>query len=71
MVAEGLKFDDPKTCLFDGETVYREQMLFKNKKHKFYTVNKHKITLNRDDDKRLVQVNGITTLARVHVALSA
>ena len=71
MVAEGLKFDDPKTCLFDGETVYREQMLFKNKKHKFYTVNKHKMTLNRDDDKRLVQVNGITTLARVHVALSA
>ena len=71
MVAEGLKFDDPKTCLFDGETVYREQILFKNKKHKFYTVNKHKITLNRDDDKRLVQVNGITTLARVHVALSA
>ena len=71
VVAEGLTFDDYKTCLFDGETIYREQMLFENKKHEVYTVNKHKIALNRDDDKRLVQVDGITTLARGHVTLSA
>ena len=45
-------------------------MLFENKKHETYTVNKHKIVLNRDDDKRLVQADGITTLARGHVALS-
>ena len=37
VVAEGLTFDDYKTCLVDGETV-----------------NKLKIALNRDDDKRLV-----------------
>ena len=71
MVAEGLMFDDYKTCLFDGERIYREQMLFENKKHEVYTVNKHKIALNRVDDKRLVQADGITTLARGHVALSA
>ena len=41
-------------------------MLFENKKHEVYTVNKHKIALNRDDDKRLVQVDGIT-LARGYV----
>ena len=35
-----------------------------------YTVNKHKIVLNRDDDKRLVQVDGIATFARGYVALS-
>ena len=29
-------------------------MLFQNKKHEVYTVNKYKIALNRDDDKRLV-----------------
>ena len=46
-------------------------MLFENKKHEVYTVNKHKIALNRDDNKRIVQANGITTLARVRVALSA
>ena len=35
-----------------------KQMLFENKKHEVYTVNKHKIALNRDDDNRLVQANG-------------
>ena len=54
VVSEGLKFEDYKTCLLDGETVYREQILFENKKHEVYTVNKHKIALNRDYDKRLV-----------------
>ena len=55
MASEGLTFDDYKTCLSNGETIYREQALFENKKHEVYTVNKHKIALNRDDDKRLVQ----------------
>ena len=54
VIGEGLMFDDYKTCLFDGETVYREQMLFENKKHEVYTANKHKIALNRDDDQRLL-----------------
>ena len=61
VVSEGLTFDDYKTCLLDGETIYREQTLFENKKHDVYTANKHKIALNRDDDKRLVQADGITT----------
>ena len=64
VVAEGLTFDDYKTCLFDDKTVYREQMLSENKKHEVYTVNKHKIALNRDDDKRVVQADLLTTLAR-------
>ena len=52
-MAESLRLDDYKTCLFDSEIVYRKQMLFENKKHEVYTVNKHKIAMNRDDDKRL------------------
>ena len=64
-------FDDYKTCLFDGKIIYRSQMLFENKKHGVYTVNKYKIALNRDDDKRVVQADGITTLARGYVALAA
>ena len=71
VVSEGLTFDDYKTCLFDGGTIYREQMLFENKKHALYRVNKHKIALNRDDDQRLVQADGITTLPKVYVAISA
>ena len=49
-----LKFDDYKTCLFDVKTVYREQMLSENKKCDVYTVNKHKIALDRDDVKKVV-----------------
>ena len=67
--SEGLTFDDYKTCLFDGETIYREQTLFENKKHEVYTVNKHKIALNRDDDRRIEQADGITTLARGYTAI--
>ena len=67
VVTEGLTFDDYKTCLFDSETIYRRQMLFGNKNHEIYTVNKNKIALNRDDDKRLVQADGKTTLARGYI----
>ena len=71
VISEGLTFDDYKTCLFDGEAVYREKMLFENKKQNVYTVSKHKIALSRDDDKRIEQADGTTTLARGHVASSA
>ena len=71
VVSEGLAFDDYKTYLSDGKTIYRGQMLFENKKLEVYMVNKFKIALNRDDDKRLVQANEITTLARGYVELSA
>ena len=67
VVAKNLTFNDYKTCLFEGKTIYREQLLFENKKHEIYTVNKTKIALNRDDDKRLVLADGITTLARGHL----
>ena len=70
VVSEGLTFDDYKTCLFNGETIYREQTLFENKKHEVYTVNKYKIALNRDDNKRLVQTDRITTLARGYAEIS-
>ena len=70
VVSEGLTFDDYKTCLFDGKTIFRGQMSFENKKHEVYTVNKYKVALNRDDDKRIVQGDGITILARGYVALS-
>ena len=71
VVSENLTFDDYKICLFDGKSIFREEMLFENKKHEVYTVNKHKIALNSDDDNRLVQADGITILARGYAALSA
>ena len=70
VVCEGLTFDDYTACLFDGKTIFREQMLFENKKHEVYMVNKHKVALNRDDDKRIVQTDGIT-LARGYATVLA
>ena len=58
-----------RPVLFDVKTVYRKQMLFENKKHEVYMVNKHKIALNRDNGKRLVQGDEITTLSRGYIGL--
>ena len=33
IVTESLTFDNYKACLFDGKTIYRQKMLFENKKH--------------------------------------
>ena len=68
VVAERLTFADYNTCLFDGNTMYREQILFENKNYEAYTANKHKIALNRDNDNSLVQADGITRLARGYLA---
>ena len=70
VVAESLTFEDYKKCLFKGNTVYREQVLFEHDKHDVFTVNKCKIALNRDDDKRIIQEDGITTLARGYKQMS-
>ena len=43
-------------------------MLSVNKKLEMDTVNKHKTALNRDYDKRSVEVNGIAALARKYLA---
>ena len=39
VVSEDLTFDDYKTCLYDGKTIYREQVWLENKNHEVYTVN--------------------------------
>ena len=53
VVKKMLVFDDYKKCLFDpvGATIYRSQLMFRNKKHEVHTVEVNKIALNRDDDK--------------------
>ena len=38
VVSKCLTFDDCKTCLFDGKTIYRGQMLFGNEKQEVYAV---------------------------------
>ena len=70
VIAENIQFDDYKQCLFGkGDTrVYREQQAFEKKKHNVYTVSKRKVALDKNDDKRIIQDDGITTLARGYTA---
>ena len=60
---ETLKFDDYKKCLDNGKNIYKEQMVFRSKKHDVFTMNVNKTALNREDDKRLIQEDGVSTLA--------
>jgi hypothetical protein len=66
VVKNSITFADYKECLDSGVNLYKTQVLFQHKKHELYTVRANKISLNRDDDKRLVQEDQISTLARGH-----
>ena len=65
-----LDFDDYKACLFNpvGASIYRLQLMFRNKKHEVHTVEANN-ALNRDDDKRITKKDGVSTLARGHSSL--
>ena len=64
-------FDDYKNCLLDSKSksIYRSQLMFRNNKHEIQTVEVNKVALNRDDDKRIVKKDGISTLASGHNSL--
>ena len=70
VVKKTLTFEDYKTCLFNDSTEYRSQLMFRLSKHEVHTIEVNKVTLNRDDDKRISRKDGISTFARGHKDLS-
>ena len=70
IVQKTLTFEDYKTCLFNDSTEYRSQLMFRSSKHEVHTIEVNKVTLNRDDDKRISRKDGISTFARGHKDLS-
>ena len=70
IVEKTLTFKDYKTCLFNDSTEYRSQLMFKLAKHEVDTIEVNKVTVNRDDDKRISRKGGISTFARGHKDLS-
>ena len=70
IVKKTLTFEDYKTCLFNDSTEYRSQLMFRLSKHEVHTIEVNKVTLNRDDDKRISRKDGISTFARGHKDLS-
>ena len=70
IVKKTLTFEDCKTCLFSDSTEYRSQLMFRSAKHEVHTIEVNKVTLNRDDDKRISWKDGISTFVRGHKDLS-
>ena len=62
-----LSFIYYKHCLFSSsENAYRKQLMFRNRLHEVHNVEVNKVALIRDDNKRIVQSNGVSTLAHGH-----
>ena len=53
VIKKTLTFEDYKNCLFNSDTIYRSQIMFRSIKHEILTLEVNKIALNRDDDKRI------------------
>ena len=60
VVKKTLDFDVYKKCLFDptGKSIYRQQLMFRSRKHEVHTVEVSKVALNRNDDKRIAKKDG-------------
>ena len=69
VVKKILTFEDYKNCLFNPDSIYRSQLMFRLTKHKVHTIEVNKITLKRDDNKQISKRDGISTLARGHKSL--
>ena len=70
IVKKTLTFEDYKKCLFNDSTEYRSQVMFRSAKHEVHTIEVNKVTLNRDDDKRISRKDEISTFAIGHKDLS-
>ena len=70
VIKKTLTFEDYKNCLYNSDTTYRSQLMFRSIKHEVHTIEVNKVTLNRDDDKRISKRDGISTLACGHKSLS-
>ena len=72
VVNKTIGFNDYKNCLLNAKSksIYRSQLMFRNKKHEVHTVEVDKAALKRDDDNRVVQKDGVSTMARGHYSLS-
>ena len=70
IIKKTLTFENYKACLLNSDTAYRSQLMFRSSKHEVHTIEVNKVTLNRDDDKRISKKDRISTLARGHKSLS-
>ena len=66
LVKKTMRFENCKKCLLEGTRVYRSQLLFRSTKRKIKTLEVNKLALSREDDKRVIKRNGISSYAMGH-----
>lgn len=63
--------DDFKSCLFNSEDAYRQQILIRSYKHQLYTIKQQKLCLSSQDDKRaILNSDVVNTLPWGHYKLA-
>ena len=66
VVKRTITFEDYKLALFKKSNLYRSQLMFRSFKHDVHTIEVNKLALSADDDKRIIEEDGISTKARGH-----
>jgi hypothetical protein len=66
VVENTIKHDDYKTTLFSRMDQCRTMIVIRSDKHEIYTEKVNKKALSSDDDKRVIQEDGVSTLAYGH-----
>ena len=61
-----ISFKDYETCLFSNISQLRKMNVFRSRLHDVYTEEVNKIALSANDDKRIILLDGIHTLAHGH-----
>ena len=66
VIKNRIKFNDYKECLFTGKKQLKKMNIIKSQKHVVYSEEVNKIALSSNDDKRIIFVDGVHTLAHGH-----
>ena len=66
VVEENISHDDYRKTLFNRTDLHRAMNVIRSYKHDIYTEEVNKIALSSDDDKRVIQEDGVHTLAYGH-----
>ena len=69
VVKKSITHEDYRNCLFTKQDQSIRMNVIRSHLHEIYSEEVNKIALSADDDKRLIQLDGISTLAYGHGSL--
>jgi hypothetical protein len=66
VIRKNIQLEDYKRVLFEGSILRRRMVRFGTELHQIYTKEINKVALSGNDDKRIIQEDGVSTLAYGH-----